>query len=137
MNAQDAKILIIEDNWNNLKLYQSLLIEEIGVEHYYAYTSGALAFEWLDSNRSFIPDIILLDIQLPQEDGYSVLQKIRARPELHNTKVVAVTSSVMKADMDKIRRAGFDGFIAKPIRVAAFEDHLCQVLDGGEVWDVR
>jgi two-component system cell cycle response regulator DivK len=82
-------------------------------------------------------DLILLDIQLPHEDGYVVLQHIRQHPKLRATKVVAVTANVLPADEQQARAAGFDGFIGKPLDFDRFPQQVLTILGGGEVWMPR
>ena len=137
MKLQDAQVAVIEDNARSLKLLQALLIDHIAVKAYYSQVSGAMFFRWLDSPGSWIPDIILLDIQLPREDGYQILRQIQQRAGLAQTRVVAVTANIMKHDLAQLRAAGFDSLLGKPIRVAAFEDQLTRILNGESLWDVR
>jgi two-component system, cell cycle response regulator DivK len=137
MKLQDAHIVVIEDNPNSLKLLQKLLIDHIEVKSYYAQASGEMFFRWLNSEASTIPHLILLDIQLPREDGYTILNRIRQQAELRKTRVVAVTANIMKRDLDQLRSAGFDSLLGKPIRVSAFEDQLTRILNGEAIWDVR
>lgn len=137
MRPQDAQICVIEDNASNRDLFEDLLTSQIQVAAFHAYPSGTLFFRWIDALSDRPPDVILLDIQMPREDGFAILQQIRARPSISSTRVVAVTANVLSAHLDRIRAAGFDGCLAKPIRVAAFESQLQHILDGGLVWDVH
>lgn len=137
MKLQDAQVVVIEDNAKSLKLLQALLIDHIAVKSYYAQVSGTMFFRWLDSPIAWIPQIILLDIQLPREDGYQILHQIQQRPALIHTRVVAVTANIMNHDIDHLRAAGFDSLLGKPIRVTAFEDQLTRILNGEAIWDVR
>jgi two-component system cell cycle response regulator DivK len=82
-------------------------------------------------------DLILLDIQLPHEDGYMVLEGIRAIPRLQQTSVVAVTANVLPQDVARAREAGFDGFIGKPIDADRFPEQIKRVLRGEAVWEPR
>lgn len=137
MRIQDANVAVIEDNANNLRLLQTVLIEHIAVKSYFAQASGAMFFRWLDSGGAQIPDLILLDIQLPREDGFTVIQHIRQRAELNATKVVAVTANVLGDDQERLRAAGFNGLLGKPIRVGTLETQLTGILNGETIWDVR
>ncbi len=82
-------------------------------------------------------DLVLLDIQIPNEDGYALMQRIRAHPRLRQAAVVAVTASVMPQDVARAREAGFDGFIGKPIDADRFPDQIRRVLGGEAVWESR
>ena len=82
------------------------------------------------------PDIILLDIHIGPIDGFAMLDQIRQHTTLGNAKVLAVTASVMNEEVDMLKRAGFDGGIAKPIDGVDFEDVCQRVLDGEKFWHI-
>ena len=81
-------------------------------------------------------DIILLDIHLPYEDGYSALSKIRSAENLKSIPVVAVTADVSTDSMAKAQKAGFNGFLGKPIDPDRFPDQLRRILTGDTVWEM-
>ena len=81
-------------------------------------------------------DLILLDIHLPEEDGYQILERLRKDERFHDTKIVAVTADISKANLTRAREAGFDGFLAKPIDVDRFPDQIQRILEGESVWDL-
>jgi two-component system cell cycle response regulator DivK len=81
-------------------------------------------------------DLILLDIHLPDEDGYEVLTRIRDDERFRATRVVAVTADVSSANLERAKAAGFDGFLAKPINVDLFPDQVRRVLEGEPVWEL-
>lgn len=135
--ACDATIVVVEDNADNLFIVLDILEGDLDATSVYGFDSGKQLFEMLDANDQMIPDLILLDIQMPFEDGYTVLQKIRARPHLAPTRVVAVTANVMPHDVERARQAGFDGFIGKPIDADRFPLQIKRVLDGESVWESR
>lgn len=103
-------MLIVEDNPVNLRLAQFVL-ERKG----FAVTKAASASECLAQLEKAIPDLILMDIQLPGEDGLSVTRKIRANPKLKRIVIVALTAHAMTGDREKILAAGCDGYLAKPM----------------------
>ena len=76
------------------------------------------------------PDMILMDIRLPGMSGFAALEALRADPRTGTIPVVAVTASVMNGEVDRIARAGFDGYIPKPIRYASFLATVRKVLAG-------
>jgi two-component system cell cycle response regulator DivK len=82
-------------------------------------------------------DLILLDIQLPNEDGYGVLGQLRLHPKLKDTRVVAVTANILPQDEAKARTAGFDGFIGKPLDFNRFPQQITALLAGEDVWAAR
>ena len=111
------RVLIVEDNERNLKLVREVLRGN-GLETLEARTAAegiALACE-------HVPDLILMDIQLPGMSGVEALALLRADPRTAAIPVVAVTASVTTKDVGVIAKAGFDGYVAKPIRYAAFMD---------------
>lgn len=131
-----AVVLVVEDNADNLIITQELL-RRAGVRYVNGRASGRQLFKLLESRPDLTVDLILLDIQIPHEDGYKILQQIRAKPELQATKVVALTANVMPEDVERARAAGFDGFIGKPIKSERFAGQIQRVLAGEEVWEAR
>src|SRR5690348_17885595 len=111
MNPEEAYVLVIEDDPNNLMVTTDFL-RMVGVKYINARASGWQGLKLAESLPRV--DLILLDIQLPHEDGYAVLSRIRANPKFQNTRVVAVTANVQPQDQARARKAGFDGFIGKP-----------------------
>jgi two-component system cell cycle response regulator DivK len=78
----------------------------------------------------------LLDIHLPEEDGYEVLAQIRNDERFRATRVVAVTADVSGANLERAKTSGFDGFLAKPINVDLFPDQVRRILEGEPVWEL-
>ena len=105
-----GKVLIVEDNPVNLRLAQFLL-EKAG----FAVARATTGAECLAQLELDIPDVVLMDIQLPGEDGLSITRKIRANPRLGAVVVVALTAHAMAGDREKILGAGCDGYIPKPV----------------------
>jgi len=108
-------VLIIEDNDKNLELVRDIL-QAKG----YSTLEAGTAEGGLEIARRQKPDLVLMDIQLPGMDGIQALKALRDNPATAALPVVAITASVMKADREQIMRAGFDGFIEKPIMVKSF-----------------
>lgn len=103
------KIAIVEDNPDNRELMQVILS---GIYKVVEYESGADALKGLRSDR---PDLVLLDISLPQMDGPEVMRHIRADPSLRTLPVIALTAHAMVGDREKFLAAGFDDYITKPV----------------------
>jgi len=124
-----ARILAVEDTPHNLYLMTYLL--EAGGHEVDQATSGT---EGLAAARASKPDLVLLDIQLPDLDGHRVLTLLREDPDLADVAVVAVTAYAMVGDRDKKLSAGFDGYLSKPLDpetfVASVEVHLPPPLRG-------
>lgn len=117
------KILYIEDNEQNLYLI-TFILEKHGYE-VYAAMDGQTG---IDSAAKVLPDLILLDIQLPLMDGYAVARQLRTNPGLAATPIVAVTSYALAGDRDKALAAGCSGYIEKPINPDTFVQQLEQHL---------
>jgi two-component system cell cycle response regulator DivK len=108
-------VLIVEDNELNMKLFRDLL-----EAHGYATSGTSNGFEALDLVRKLRPDLVLMDIQLPQVSGLEVTRWIKDDPELRMIPVVAVTAFAMKGDEERIREGGCEAYLSKPISVGKF-----------------
>ncbi|MCW2247439.1 two-component system cell cycle response regulator DivK [Azospirillum fermentarium] len=108
-------ILIVEDNELNMKLFHDLL-----EAHGYATLQTRNGKEALQIAREHRPDLILMDIQLPEVSGLEVTRWLKADDELRSIPVIAVTAFAMKGDEEKIREGGCEDYIAKPISVSKF-----------------
>jgi two-component system, cell cycle response regulator DivK len=109
------KVLIVEDNDLNMKLFNDLL-----VAHGYGTLQTRDGIEALALARQHHPDLILMDIQLPEISGLQVTQWIKKDDDLRMIPIIAVTAFAMKGDEEKIRDGGCEAYIAKPISVASF-----------------
>ena len=102
-------IAVVEDNVDNRMLVQALLADLYEIVE---YETGIKALEGFAQER---PDLVLLDISLPEMDGTEILQKIRADAALRELPVIALTAHAMAGDRAKFLAAGFDGYVTKPI----------------------
>lgn len=109
------RVLIVEDNELNMKLFHDLL-----EAHGYATLQTKDGMEALRMARLHRPDLILMDIQLPEVSGLEVTKWLKEDDDLKAIPVVAVTAFAMKGDEEKIREGGCEDYIAKPISVAKF-----------------
>ncbi|MBL1405922.1 MAG: two-component system response regulator [Hyphomicrobiales bacterium] len=108
-------VMIVEDNELNMKLFNDLL-EAKG--HKTIQTSNGL--EALDLARKHNPDLILMDIQLPEVSGLEVTKWLKEDDKLHVIPVIAITAFAMKGDEERIRQGGCEAYISKPISVVKF-----------------
>jgi len=115
--------LLIEDNEQNRYLATFLL-----EQHGYRVVAAVDGRAALSALRDFVPDVILLDIQLPGMDGYEVARLLRGSDTLRATPIVAVTSYAMVGDREKAMAAGCNGYIEKPIDPETFVDEIEQIL---------
>ena len=113
--AARRKILIVEDNILNMKLFNDVL-----VAHGYETLQSRDGPEALALARRHRPDLILMDIQLPEVSGLQVTKWLKEDKDLQSIPVVAITAFAMKGDEEKIREGGCEGYIAKPISIASF-----------------
>ncbi|HOV03923.1 MAG TPA: response regulator [Kaistiaceae bacterium] len=108
-------VMIVEDNELNMKLFHDLL-----EAHGYSTIETRNGLEALDLARAHRPDLILMDIQLPEVSGLEVTKWIKEDDELRRIPVIAVTAFAMKGDEERIRQGGCEAYISKPISVAKF-----------------
>jgi two-component system cell cycle response regulator DivK len=109
------RILIVEDNDLNLKLFRDLL-----TAHGYETIETREGVEAVALTRSERPDLILMDIQLPEISGLDVTRQLKAEEELRSIPIIAVTAFAMKDDEEKILSAGCQAYISKPISIVPF-----------------
>jgi two-component system cell cycle response regulator DivK len=121
-------ILVVEDNERNLKLLRDVL-QYAG----YVVRAARTAEDGIALAVSDPPDLVLMDLQLPGIDGVEALRRLRESPRTANIPVVAVTAQAMKQDRERVRQAGFDGYVEKPISVRAFPDQVRRFLPAEEV----
>jgi two-component system, cell cycle response regulator DivK len=113
--AAGAQILVVEDNEKNMKLFRDVLLAA-GYRTLEATTGGqavALALE-------HSPDLVLMDIQLPDIDGAEALGRLRADKRLSSMPILALTAQAMEGDRERFLAAGFDGYLSKPVDIAEF-----------------
>ena len=120
-------ILIVEDNEKNLKLARDVL-QYNGFRTVEAET----AMDGIALAASEHPDLVLLDIQLPDLDGVTVFKRLRADPATAGIPIVALTASAMTQDEARFRAAGFDGYLSKPISVKEFPEQVRRFCDAGK-----
>lgn len=117
-------LLIVDDNPENLKLI--LMILATGG---YELVTAADALQALRAIEARLPDLILLDLQLPGMDGLELTRRLRATPATKNVPIVAVTAYAMKGDENKARDAGCDGYLVKPIDKRLLRETVKQYLE--------
>lgn len=117
-------ILIVDDNAANLKLARVVLSAEGHVVR-----TATDALEALEVLRDFMPRLILMDIQLPGMDGLELTRRLKADPATREIAIVGLTAYAMKGDEERIRAAGCDGYIAKPIDTRLLPDQIRRILE--------
>jgi two-component system cell cycle response regulator DivK len=117
-------VLVVEDNELNMKLFHDLLLAQG-----YRILSSRDGVDALRMAREHNPDLVLMDIQLPEVSGLEITKWIKEDESLRHIPVVAVTALAMKGDEEKIRQGGCEAYIAKPISVASFLDTIQRYLN--------
>jgi signal transduction histidine kinase/DNA-binding response OmpR family regulator/HAMP domain-containing protein len=118
-----ATVLLIEDNEDNITIIKALLEEK------YELISAGDGFTGLEKAKAHIPDLIFLDISLPQLDGFKVLKAIKTDEQLQGVPVIALTARAMKGDREELLNQGFDDYVSKPIDSVLFEKTILKWLD--------
>jgi two-component system cell cycle response regulator DivK len=116
-------ILIVEDNELNMKLFNDLL-----EAHGYRTVQTRSGVEVLDLARVHKPDLVLMDIQLPEVSGLQVTQWIKDDENLRHIPVIAITAFAMKGDEEKIRQGGCEAYVSKPISIVKFLETVREYL---------
>ena len=120
-----AQVLVVEDNEKNMKLFRDVL-----------YASGYGLLEATTGEQALKlalehePDLVLMDIQLPDLDGVEALGRLRANERTASIPVVALTAQAMQGDRERFIAAGFDGYISKPVNVAEFVETVKEHCEG-------
>jgi two-component system cell cycle response regulator DivK len=121
-----STVLIVEDNEKNMKLVRDILQHQGHVTIEAVTGRDGVAMATMQQ-----PDLVLMDIQLPDIDGIQALREIRAVPALDGVPVIAVSASVMPDEQHKIVNSGFDAFITKPINLKQFRETVQRFLTEG------
>jgi two-component system cell cycle response regulator DivK len=119
------RILVVEDNEKNMKLFREVL-DASGYSTLEAKTGG----EAVDMATTHTPDLVLMDIQLPDIDGIQALQRLRADDRTASIPILALTAQAMRGDRERFLAAGFDGYISKPVNVRELIGTVRQHCDG-------
>lgn len=117
-------VLIVEDNELNMKLFHDLLAAQG-----YAVLAAGEALPALELARAHVPDLIVMDIQLPATSGLEVTRWIKEDAALAHIPVVAVTAFAMKGDEERILKGGCEAYIAKPISVSLFLETVARLIN--------
>jgi two-component system cell cycle response regulator DivK len=119
-------VLLVEDDYMNMRLAQHVLEAEG-----YTVIGATTGWEALNQIKTGLPDLILMDVQLPDIDGMTLVRIIRAGEAAQKTVILALTAYAMKGDKEKIMKTGCDDYIAKPINVEQFISTVRRYLGTG------
>jgi two-component system cell cycle response regulator DivK len=121
----EERVLIVEDNEKNMKLFRDVLAAT-GYRTLEA-TTGVQAVEMASAHE---PDLVLMDIQLPDLDGVEALQRLRADARTAKIPIVALTAQAMRGDRERFLAAGFDGYLSKPVNIRDLVETVRQRCEG-------
>lgn len=121
--ADQRTVLYIEDNPDN-----RLLVRRILTANGYRLLEAEHASKALEILQKEVPDLILMDINMPEMDGYTLTAKLRRIPTLTTIPVIALTANVMKGDRERTLEAGCDGYIQKPVDVDSFPEQIAKYI---------
>ena len=122
-----AKVLYIDDNHDNRMLAMRVLMAS---DYDFEFVEADNAFDGIELAASDPPDIILMDISMPDMDGLTATARIREIPELDAVPVVALTANAMQGDKERTLAAGCDGYIRKPVDIDRFPDEIMNYIGG-------
>jgi len=121
------QVLVVEDNDKNMKLFRDVLVAS-GYRTLEATTGG----QAVELAAEHAPDLVLMDIELPDIDGVETLSRLRADERTASIPVLALTAQAMHGDRERFLAAGFDDYISKPVNVLELVDTVRQHCDGGD-----
>jgi len=127
-----AKILVVEDNALNIKLFCDLL-----AAHGHETEGVTDSREAIGVARDFLPDLVITDIQLPHVSGLELMELIRADDQLRHVPIMAVTAYSGVGDDERIRAAGAQAYVSKPISVLRFAEAVEELLEAGPIRDLE
>ncbi len=118
------KILIVEDNELNLRLFHDLLeLKEVEV------LSTKDGNNFIDMANKFLPDLVIMDIQLQGVSGFDLIKQLKSQPLTFHIPIIAITAFAMKADEERILRAGCAAYISKPVSIERFFEVVDKFLE--------
>ena len=124
--AAGAQILIVEDNEKNMKLFRDVLLAAG-----YRTLEATTGEEAVAVATEHSPDLVLMDIQLPDIDGVEALGRLRADDQTASLPVLALTAQAMEGDRERFLAAGFDGYLSKPVNIAEFVATVARYCEDG------
>lgn len=135
MSSPEPNFLYVDDDPLSREIMQLLMCKVLGYSRLTILSDNT---DFMDKVRALPapPNVVFLDIQMRPHSGYEMLHMLRGDEAYRQTRIIAMTASVMATDVDALRAAGFDGLIGKPISRRAFPELLQQILGGQAVWFV-
>ncbi|MBI5959081.1 MAG: response regulator [Chloroflexi bacterium] len=134
--AVSPVLLYVDDDSTSRQVMEMLVTYSLGWPGVVLFEDSENFIERVES-LSPAPDVIFLDIHIQPHDGFAMLKMLRAHKKFSRTTVIALTASVMNEEVDLLKKAGFDGGIAKPISMNEFPELMQRVLNGEKIWHIR
>jgi two-component system, cell cycle response regulator DivK len=128
----NVHVLMVEDEPLNIVLARAML-GTLGIQNVYVATSGEELPKVLAEIQRV--DLVLLDLQLPGDDGFVLLHRLRNEEKLKDTPILAVSAQVLPEIIRRVEHEGFDGFIGKPLRFDKFGSNIRRALNGERIWE--
>ena len=128
---EDAYIILVEDDPNSYLIAEELL-KHAGFKNVYHRSSGVKLIPLIEALPRV--DLVLLDIGLPGESGFSIIERLRQNPKTATTHIAAVTANIMHETRLRAKEVGFNSFISKPIRPDKITDQVRAMLEGKSFW---
>lgn len=132
---QDISIVYVEDDAMSREVMKLMLKDALGYSKVEIYEDTTDIMQKVEA-LTFLPDIIFLDIHMKPIDGFEVLSRMRNHPRFRYTRIVALTASVMNEEVKRLRTAGFDGVISKPINQKVFPGQIERIVKGEKIWQI-
>lgn len=136
MTATKKRLLYVEDDPGSCKVMRLLVSRIADAVHLDIFEDSTDFLVRVESMEA-PPDVFLLDIHVTPHDGFKVLEMLRNHEAYAQKIVVALTASVMNEEINKLKEAGFDGVLAKPLNFHTFPDTLDRILAGEKIWLVK
>lgn len=133
--SEQPGFVYVEDESFSREVMQMLMVRGLGYQQFVIFEDSQDFIKRLDA-LPFVPEVIFLDIHVQPHNGFDMLQMLRESPRYQQTRIIALTASVMNEEVNMLKTAGFDGGIAKPLDQETFGDTLHQILQGQEIWHI-
>jgi two-component system cell cycle response regulator DivK len=133
MNNGQPVLVYVEDDEASIIVMKAIVEKVMKLQTLHVLQNGDDFMQQVEQ-LGVRPDIFLFDIQMKPFDGFELLIMLREDPQYDDSKVVALTASVMSEEVARLKRRGFDGAIAKPLNIEAFPDLIARIMDGESVW---
>lgn len=133
MNLQQPVIAYVEDDEPSIYVMKMVVERLMKLKTFYVLQSNANFLQQVQK-LGILPDLFLMDIQMKPHDGFELLTMLRSEARFDQCKVVAVTASVMNEEVMRLKKSGFDGAIAKPLKIDVFPELIEKIMRGESVW---